>query len=184
MGQKHRPVKLTQGERKALVDFVAQGKKSARASTRARILLLSDEGRKERGVTELLRVSRGTVSQVRKKYQQKGRTPILELLHEAPRSGRPITFDSRVEAKTTMIACRMPPPGRGRWTLHLIADKLITLAVTETISHESVRRIRKQTNANPGSVSSGVWARLPAIMSGIGQMSFINTLSPTTSAIR
>jgi transposase len=132
------------------VDFVAQGKKSARAITRARILLLSDEGRKEREVTEILRVARGTVSQVRKKYQQKGRTPILELLHEAPRSGRPITLDSRVEAKTTMIACSVPPPGRGRWTLHLIADKLVKLAVTETISHESVRRLLKKTSSSRG----------------------------------
>lgn len=150
MGQKHRTVRLTQGERKALADFVAQGKKSARAITRARILLLSDEGRKERELTEILRVSRGTVSQVRKKYQQKGRAPILDLLHEAPRRGRPITLDSRVEAKTTMIACSAPPPGRGRWTLHLIADKLIKLAVTETISHDSVRRILKKTNSSPG----------------------------------
>jgi len=150
MGQKHRTVKLTQGERKALADFVAQGKKSARAITRARILLLSDEGRKERAVTEILRVSRGTVSQVRKKYQQKGRAPILDLLHEAPRSGRPVTLDSRVEAKTTMIACSAPPPGRGRWTLHRIADKLIKLAVTDTLSHESVRRILKKTNSSRG----------------------------------
>ncbi len=150
MGQKHPTVRLTQGERKALADFVAQGEKSARAITRARILLLSDEGRKEQEVTEILRVSRGTVSQVRKKYQQKGGAPILDLLHEAPRSGRPITLDSRVEAKTTMIACSAPPPGRGRWTLHLMADKLIKLAVTETISHESVRRILKKTNSHPG----------------------------------
>lgn len=150
MGQKHRTVKLTPGERKTLADFVAQGKKSARAITRARILLLSDEGRKEQEVTEILHVSRGTVSQVRKKYQQKDGASILDLLHEAPRSGRPITLDSRVEAKTTMIACSAPPPGRGRWTLHLIADKLIKLAVTETISHESVRRILKKTNSSPG----------------------------------
>ena len=81
MGQKHRTVRLTQEDRNALADFVAQGKKSARAITRARILLLSDEGRKERELTELLGVSRGTVSHVRKTYQQKGRTPILDLLH-------------------------------------------------------------------------------------------------------
>jgi transposase len=133
-----------------LADFVAQGKKSARAITRARILLLSDEGWKERELTELLGVSRGTVSHVRKKYQQKGRAPILDLLREASRSGRPITLDSRVEAKTTMIACSAPPPGRGRWTLHLIADKLVKLAVTETISHESVRRLLKKTSSSRG----------------------------------
>ena len=150
MPTKPRVVTLTQRERKALEDFVGHGKKSARAITRARILLLLDEGRKEHELTELLGVSRGTVYNVRKKYQQKGQAPILDLLHDAPRSGRPITLDSRVEAKVTMIACSTPPTGRGRWTLQLIADKLVELAVTESISHESVRRVLKKTNSSPG----------------------------------
>ena len=150
MPTKPRVVTLTQRERKALEDFVGHGKKSARAITRARILLLLDEGRKEHELTELLGVSRGTVYNVRKKYQQKGQAPILELLHDAPRSGRPITLDSRVEAKVTMIACSTPPTGRGRWTLQLIADKVVELAVTESISHESVRRVLKKTNSSPG----------------------------------
>jgi transposase len=150
MPTKQRVVTLTQRERKALEDFVGHGKKSARAITRARILLLFDEGRKEQEVTDLLGVSRGTVYNVRKKCQQKGQVPILELLHDAPRSGRPITLDSRVEAKVTMIACSTPPMGRGRWTLQLIADKVVELAVTESISHESVRRVLKKTSSNRG----------------------------------
>src|SRR5712671_5792451 len=100
-----RVVRLTKAERKALENFVAHGKKSARAITRARILLLSDEGRKDKELTEILGVSRGTVHNVRTKYRQKGRTPILELLQDAPRSGRPIKFDSRVAATVTMLAC-------------------------------------------------------------------------------
>ena len=150
MPTKPRVATLTQRERKALEDFVGHGKKSARAITRARILLLFDEGRKEQELTALLGVSRGTVYNVRKKYQQKGQAPILELLHDAPRSGRPITLDSRVEAKVTMIACSTPPTGRGRWTLQLIADKVVELAVTESISHESVRRVLKKTNSSRG----------------------------------
>jgi len=150
MPTKQRVVTLTKGERKALEDFVSHGTKSARAITRARILLLFDEGRKEQALTELLGVSRGTVYNVRKKYQQKGQTPILDLLPDAPRSGRPITLDSRVEAKVTMIACSTPPTGRGRWTLQLIADKVVELAVTESISYESVRRVLKKTNSSRG----------------------------------
>jgi transposase len=112
------------------------------------MLLLVDEGRKEHELTELLGVSRGTVYNVRKKYQQKGQAAILALLHDAPRSGRPITLDSRVEAKVTMIACSTPPSGRSRWTLQLIADKVVELAVMESLSHESVRRVlKKQTQA-------------------------------------
>lgn len=150
MPTKPRVVTLPKGERKALEDFVSHGKKSARAITRARILLLFDEGRKEQELTEILGVSRGTVYNVRKKYQQKDHASILDLLHDATRSGRPITLDSRVEAKVTMIACSTPPTGRGRWTLHLIADKVVELAVTESISHESVRRVLKKTNSSRG----------------------------------
>ena len=150
MPTKQRVVIFTQRERKTLEDFVRHGKKSARAITRARILLLLDEGRNEHELTELLGVSRGTVYNIRKKYQQKGHAAILDLLPDAPRSGRPITLDSRVEAKVTMIACSTPPTGRGRWTLQLIADKVVELAVTESISHESVRRVLKKTNSSRG----------------------------------
>ena len=150
MSTRQRVLTLTKGERKALENFVSHGKKSARAMTRARILLLFDEGRKEHELTELWGVSRGTVYNVRKKYWQKGQAPILDLLQDAPRSGRPITLDSRVEAKVTMIACSTPPTGRGRWTLQLIADKVVELAVTEAISYESVRRVLKKTNSSRG----------------------------------
>jgi putative transposase len=145
MPQRCRAVRLTKAERKALENFVAHGKKSARAITRARILLLSAEGRKERELTEILGVSRGTVYNVRKRYQQKAHAHILDLLREAPRSGRPLKLASRVAANVTMIACSAPPEGRGRWTLHMIADKLVRLQVTDAISHESVRRLLKKT---------------------------------------
>jgi transposase len=150
MPRKQRIVTLTAKERKALEGFVGHGKKSARAITRARTLLLLDEGKEEHEVAKLLGVSRGTLYNIRKKYQQKGHAPLLDLLQEAPRSGRPITLDSRVEAKVTMIACSTPPTGRSRWTLQLIADKLVELAVTESISHESVRRVLKKTNSSRG----------------------------------
>jgi len=145
MPKKHGAVKLATAERGALARFVAQGKKSARAITRARILLLSDEGRKERELAEILGVSRGTVYNVRRQYQQRAHTHILDLLQEKPRSGRPLKLDSRIAAKVAMIACSAPPAGRGRWTLQLIADKLVKLEVTDSISHESVRRILKKT---------------------------------------
>ena len=145
MPNQRRALTLTKAQRGELERFVAQGKKSARASTRARILLLSDEGRKDKELTEILGVSRGTVHNVRTKYRQKGRTPMLEILPDAPRSGRPITFDSRVAATVTMLACSAPPTGRGRWTLRLLADKVVQLDVTDAISYEGVRRLLKKT---------------------------------------
>ena len=125
---------------------MAQGKKSARAITRARILLLSDEGRKDTELTAILGVSRGTVPNVRPKDRQKGRTPMLDLLQEGPRSGRPVKFDSRVAATVTRLAGSAPPTGRGRWTLRLLADKVVQLAATDTISYEGVRRLLKKTS--------------------------------------
>jgi putative transposase len=138
-------VRLTAEERDVLEKFVAHGKKSARAINRARILLLLDEARPDKELAAILGVSRGTVDNVRKKHNKMEHAHILDLLHEAPRSGRPIKIDSRVEAKVTMIACSDPPEGYGRWTLHMIADKLVQLDIIDTISHESVRRTLKKT---------------------------------------
>jgi len=117
MPRTQRFVTLTAKERKALEGFVSHGKKSARAITRARTLVLLDEGKKESEVAPLLGVSRGTISNTRKKSRQRGHAPLLALLQEAPRSGRPLTLDSRVEAKGTMLAGSPPPSGRSRWTL-------------------------------------------------------------------
>jgi putative transposase len=145
MPKKGKAVQLTKAEREALERFVARGKRSARAITRARILLLSHEGRTDRELTEILGVSRGTLHNLRKRYEKQEHTHILDLLAEAPRSGRPIEFDSKVEARVALIACSDPPEGCGRWTLHLIADQLVQLGVTDSISHESVRRLLKKT---------------------------------------
>lgn len=146
MPKKLSTVTLTPDHRHELETFVARGKKSARAITRARILLLAQEGRRVTDIAQTLGVARGTIYNVCQKYQQqKARTPLGEALQDAPRSGRPLQFDSRVGAQATMIACSEPPAGRSRWTLHLIADKLVRLGVTESISHESVRALLKKT---------------------------------------
>lgn len=146
MPKKRIEIQLTVEEQDTLERFVAHGHKSARAINRARILLLSNTGRPDTELTTILGVSRGTLYNVRKKYQQKTYDHILDLLHEAPRGGRPIKIDGRVEANVTMVACSDPPEGYGRWTLHMIADKLVKLEIIDTISHESVRRTLKKTN--------------------------------------
>jgi transposase len=145
MPRKRKEIQLTKPERGALETFVARGKKSARSITRARILLLLDEGRKDKELTEILGISRGTLHNLRRKYETQEHEHILDLLEEAPRSGRPIEFDSKVEAKVALIACSDPPEGSGRWTLQMIADKLVKLEITDSISYESVRRLLKKT---------------------------------------
>ena len=155
MPRKKHPVTLGAQERKELQTFVSRGKRSAREINRARILLLADEGKKDAEIIQLLGVSRGTVHNVRKKYCTREQEHILDFLKEEPRSGAPLKIDSRVEANVTMIACSDPPEGSARWTLHMIADKLMQLAVIDSISHESVRRTLKNTNSNRGSRNNG-----------------------------
>lgn len=70
----------------------------------------------------------------------------MEILKDEPRSGRPMKIDSRVEANITMIACSEPPKGSARWTLRMIADRVVKLEVIDAISHESVRSSLKKTS--------------------------------------
>jgi transposase len=138
-------VHLSPSERATLTQFVSRDAHKARAINRARILLLADAGKTDRDITDALGVCRATISSLRKKYTEKGDTPVLELVHEARRSGRPIKVDSQVEAQITMIACSEPPEGTAKWTLRRIADRLIRLEVIDTVSHETVRRTLKKT---------------------------------------
>lgn len=143
-------IKLTPDEQQVLETYVSQGHKPARAITRARILLLSNEGMKVKEIAKVLGVSPPTVSHVRKKYQKQEYEHLLDLLQDEPRSGRPLTLDSQVEAKVSMLACSTPPDGCARWTLHLLADQLVKLDVVESISHESVRSLLKKTHSSLG----------------------------------
>jgi transposase len=145
MSKKEKVVQLTKTERAALESYLSHGKKNARTLTRARILLLLDEGHKIPAISKLLRVARATIYKVRHKYQSKLYAQMVDLIQDAPRSGRPVEFDSKVEAQVAMVACSDPPEGSGRWTLHMIADKLVKLEVTDSISHESVRQLLKKT---------------------------------------
>lgn len=149
------PVTLSPQERTELQVFVSRGKRSAREINRARILLVADEGKKDAEILQWLGVSRSTVHTVRKKYDKREHEHILDFLKEEPRSGAPIKIDSRVEAHVTMIACSDPPEGSARWTLHMIADKLVKLKAIDSISHESIRRTLKKTNSNRGSRNNG-----------------------------
>jgi transposase len=138
-------VHLTASERSTLQAFVSSGQKKAREITRARILLLTDAGHTDAEIVTALGCCRPMVWAMRKRYAEGHFDHIVEVLHEAPRGGRPIRIDSRVEAQITMIACADPPPGAARWTLHLIADQLVKLEMVESISHERVRQALKKT---------------------------------------
>jgi len=146
MPRKLYTVHLNEQEREQLETFVKHGKKSARAITRARILLFADAQKTDVETATLLRVSRPTVYHLRKKYHARTSPHILELLQEQPRSGQPFKIDTRVESHISLIACSDPPAGFARWTLQMIADRLVTLNVVESICKESVRKALKKTS--------------------------------------
>lgn len=143
--RKKYPVHLTKTERATLKAFVSSGEKKARQITRARILLLADANHTDEQIMAALGCSRPTVIAMRKRYATGDFEALVEVLQDAPRQGRPLQVDSRVEARISLIACSEPPPGSARWTLQLIADRLVELKAVEAISHERVRQALKKT---------------------------------------
>jgi transposase len=155
MPQRRSQVQLGARDRQQLESYVKHGKPAARAVTRARILLLADEHYTDEEIMEVLGVSRPTVTTMRRKAYAHPRGDILQLLAEAPRPGQPIKLDSRVAAHVALIACSQAPVGAARWTLQLIADRLIELKVVEEVCLESVRQALKKMPSNPGCSNSG-----------------------------
>ena len=140
-------VSLREGEREELERNLRKGKSASRSQTRARILLLADEGREDYEIMDVLKVSKSTVSRIRKRYCEGG---LDFALHEKSRSGATLKIDGRIEAKLTLLACSEPPEGRSKWTVRLLADKLVEMEVIDSISHMSVQRLLKKTKLNLG----------------------------------
>ena len=140
-------VSLNEEEQEALIRYLRRGKSSARSLTRARILLLADEGRDDGKIAGTLKVSKSTANRIRKRYCEGG---LDFALHEKARSGAPSKIDGRIEAQLTLLACSEPPDGRSKWTVRLLADKLVEMEVIDSISHMSVQRLLKKMKLNLG----------------------------------
>jgi hypothetical protein len=156
MPQKRYHVQLSARDRPQLERYVPQGKPAARAVTRARILLLADEHYTDEGIMEVLGVSRPTMLTRRRKTQARTGGDSRKVLEEAPRPGQPVKLGSRVAAHVALIACSEAPAGAARWTLQLIADRLIEVHVVEDVCLESVRQALKKMPSSPGCNSGGV----------------------------
>ena len=140
-------VSLKEQERDDLKQYLRKGKSSARSLTRARILLLADDRCDDKTIAEALKVSKSTVSRIRTRYCEGG---LDFALHEMARSGAPPKIDSRIEAQLTLLACSEPPDGRSKWTVRLLADKLVEMDVIDSISHMSVQRLLKKMKLSLG----------------------------------
>jgi transposase len=142
---------LKDKERAELEQLIKSGINSARVITRARILLLLDRSqgkkRKMEEVADAAMVSYGTVSNVKKRYFAGG---LQGALYDKPRPGAKPKVDGEVEAHLIALACSDPPEGYERWTLRLLADKLVALEVIDSISHVTVGEVLKKTKSSRG----------------------------------
>lgn len=149
-------VDLTQDEREQLLQLLGKGKHSARKLTRARILLKADEGLTDEQIATALHVGSATVGRTRQRFVEEG----LDLaLKERPRPGQHRKLDGKQEAHLIAVACSQAPEGHTRWTLRLLAAKVVELGLADSIAPETVRQILKKTNSSPGRKPSGVSLR-------------------------
>jgi len=116
----------------------------------------AEGGKTDAQIARTLGLALGTVATVRRRYCQEG---IEAALQERPRSGQPKKMGDREEAMLTTIACSTAPEGHSRWTLRLLADRMVELGQVEALSHETVRRTLKKTRSSRGSGSTGASGR-------------------------
>jgi len=144
MPQKH-VVQLGDGDRQRLQSLIRKGRASARSLAHARILLKAAEGLSDELIATQLEVSPSTVYRVRRRFVQRG---LHEAVHRRAQPARPEQrkLDGDAEAHLIALACSSAPQGRAHWTLRLLADRMVQLQYTDSLSHETVRTTLKKTN--------------------------------------
>jgi hypothetical protein len=151
-------VRLEAEERERLQALVDAGRGAKLVRQRARVLLKADQAEgapawSDERVAEFAEVSLSTVHRVRQRFVEEGFDIAIHKLPSPNRQYRKL--DGAAEAKLIATACSQPPEGRSRWTLHLLADKLVELQVVDSVSHECVRSTLKKTNCSRTASSSG-----------------------------
>jgi len=141
---KKQHIKLTEEDRKSVKEFLSKGTSKVISIKRAQALQMLDEGATKKVVEKQLNVSYPTVNSWANKYKSDG----LSFLHDKPRSGRPKVIDGALRAKVTAVACSDAPEGYDRWSLRLLANRLVELEICEKISHTDVGRILKKANCS------------------------------------
>ena len=146
-------VVLSEQERARLHTLIGQGSAPARALTHARILLKANQGEAgpgwtDRAIATALEVHHTTVARVRQQFVTGGLEAAVD--RQAPEREYPRKLDGEQEARLVALACSAPPEGRKRWTLRLLAGRLVQLEVVDTVSYETVRQALKQTGSSRG----------------------------------
>jgi len=146
-------VTLTQEERRMLWEMVSRGKAAARKLMHARILLKADSrdggpGWEDAAIAEGLDVGRATVERVRQGFVEDGLEAALERRKARREYRRKLDGDG--EAHLIALACSQAPEGRSRWTLRLLADRMVALEQVDHLSYETVRDVLKKTSLSLG----------------------------------
>lgn len=152
MSTKSYVVKLKKPERQRLEALIRKGKSNATQLLKARILLKADSGRygaawPDVRIIEALDTGASMVYRVRRGFVEKGLEAILVRKKRASPPVQPV-FDGEKEARLIALACSEPPAGRARWTLRLLADKLVELEVVDAVNFNTVGRALKKTSLN------------------------------------
>lgn len=146
-------VALTDEQRQHVEKIARSYRHSERERKRAKILLLTDINREDGGlldatICQQLKVSDVTVGQVRRRFVQKGLSAAVYRGEQANRKARKL--DGKAEAFLIATVCSAPPQGQKRWSLALLADRLIQQGYTDAVSRETVRQTLKKMNSSPG----------------------------------
>lgn len=152
---KTRHITLSPETKTELESLLSKGTLKVRKYKRAQSLLELDKGKTYTDVCEIVGVSYPTMLSWAKKYRSEG----LAFLEDKPRSGRPVGLSGEDRAKITALACSDPPVGYARWSLRLLADKLVELEIVESISFNHVSNILKKTNFSLTERNNGVSAK-------------------------
>jgi transposase len=136
-----------------LEQLIGAGVAPARKLTHARILLKADQdpggpGWVDAAIVEAVDVSQPTVARVRRQFVEAGLEAALN--RRAPRREYWRKLDGEQEARLVALTCGAPPAGQARWSLRLLADKLVELELVDEVSYQTVRRVLKKTNSSPG----------------------------------
>ena len=151
--KKKYPVILSDTERDHLRRLIASGTAPARKLTHARILLKADEGSEggagwvDEEVAEAVESSQPTVARIRRQYCEEGLEAALN--RRPPNREYHRKLDGKQEARLVALACSEPPEGQARWSLRLLADKMVELEIVEEeVSYQTVRRTLKKTSSS------------------------------------
>jgi transposase len=137
-------VQLSDHFRGLLFALIQKGNAPPRTVRRAHTLLLADEQQPPQTIAAMLHTSAVTVTQTCKRFLQAG---LEAALYDRPRPGSRRKLDGRQEAHLVALACSRPPAGRDRWSLRLLADRVVELGIVEDISYATVRRVLKKKHA-------------------------------------